>query len=98
MKEIIKLFSVAILGGLVVFTGIKLAEKPEKIIPQNHSTQSSSNTSTQVKSQFTNYYPDVIANTDFRVAAKNSVNSVVHVRTVFESKTTYYNDPFMEFF
>lgn len=98
MKEIIKLFSVAILGGLVVFTGIKLTEKPENINPQNHSTQSSSNTSTQVKSQFTNYYPDVIANTDFRVAAKNSVNSVVHVRTVFESKTTYYNDPFMEFF
>jgi len=98
MKDIFKLFSVGILGGLVVFAGIKLTEKPIQNNQQSSDFSSSKNIDGSQKTQFANYVPEVIANTDFRMAAKNSVNSVVHVRTIIESKTAYYNDPFMEFF
>lgn len=98
MKEFFKLFSTAILGGLVVFSAIKISENQNKSIHNQTSKTPSISAQNQQNNHFTNYFPNTEGLTDFRYAAKNSVNSVVHVRTIFESKTTYYTDPFMEFF
>lgn len=98
MKGFLKLFSAAILGGLVVFTVQQITKKEENQQIVERIIETTGSGSENPKPSFANYLPDMAATTSFRLAAKNSVNSVVHVRTIFQSKSTYYTDPFMEFF
>ncbi|MBL4651526.1 MAG: Do family serine endopeptidase [Flavobacteriales bacterium] len=92
MKRVISLFSAAILGGLtVVFISNKVAEpQPKKIVEKAIQSQNT-------LARFTNVINSIPA-TDFTIAAEKTVNSVVHVKTVYAASNMQYFDPFDFFF
>lgn len=101
MKEFGKFFFAAIIGGAVSFAAFKYTEQDTTVKNTLTSQTSDAGTSegqNKVKPSFATYLPPEAENADFRAAAQSSINAVVHVRTIYESKTRYYTDPFMEYF
>jgi Do/DeqQ family serine protease len=91
MKQLTALFIAALLGGTVSIFGNKMMSDNQPI---------TTNQTKKVPVKRVNYpvfSPE--ATVDFRVAAKNSVNAVVHVKTTFRSsqREMGYN-PFYQFF
>ncbi len=90
MKQTVRTFLIALLGGIVTLGLYHLIEDQ----PEQKSAYEASPTF-----QTANYTPAAYAaasNVDFVIAAKMSVDAVVHVKTTFEPKQ-YYN-PWSQFF
>jgi Do/DeqQ family serine protease len=90
MKQLMKFFFVAVLGGVASLTMYDMIiDRPEAEV----------STSQAPVFQMANYNPAALVpagNVDFVNAAKMSVDAVVHVKTTFEPKK-YYN-PWSQFF
>jgi Do/DeqQ family serine protease len=88
MRKIINLVVSGIAGGALVLGVTKFTESPKQNIIVQEAVPSI---------KLANYLPSVESSTDFTNAAEITVNTVVHVKTVFQPKQTTY-DPFAEFF
>ncbi len=102
MKDIFKLIAASILGAVLtlVFAQSFLTNQPaiSEVVREVVSNDQNKDKTEFSKPTFTNNAMPSVAGIDFRYAAKTSIDAVVHVKTVYESKSQYYTDPFMEFF
>ncbi|PCH98587.1 MAG: deoxyribonuclease HsdR [Bacteroidetes bacterium] len=94
MKRFIGLFTVAALASLMTITVYKIYEdQPVPII----SSVNFNEPAPPVSYQFTNLKSTPERTIDFTSAAERTVNTVVHVKTVFAGETYRHFDPFYEF-
>ena len=102
MKDIFKLIAASILGAVLtlVFAQSFLTNQPviSEVVREVVSNDQNKDKTEFSKPTFTKNAMPSVAGIDFRYAAKTSIDAVVHVKTVYESKSQYYTDPFMEFF
>jgi Do/DeqQ family serine protease len=90
MKRLIGFFLVAVAGGAVALGAYKLMEKKQP----NYAYAAGQ----QISLRPVNYIPGTPFNEpDFEMAAANSVQAVVHIKTEFQRKSDVYND-FFNFF
>ena len=97
MKNIIKI------TGKVLFIALVSAGVSYSTFSQtaNNKAIETSKTTTALPTHFTSLVNEGIVNTDFTVAAEQTVNAVVHVKTKYTPKMSArqpMNDPFFDFF
>ncbi len=92
MKDILKIVSIAIIGGLIVLGGQHFFKKKSIIISdENHSQNIIKNKHTQQVS-FTSQAPTAVP--EFKIAANKTVHAVVYIMTEFTRKSSVYDDYF----
>ena len=94
MKRFIGLFSVAALASLMTITIYKAYET---VPVPTVSTVNLNEPAPKVSYQFANLSSTPEKSIDFTSAAQRTVNTVVHVKTVYAGETYKYFDPFYEF-
>jgi serine protease Do len=91
-KKIFSVFSIAVISALVSVIAYSHLVKPETKIIEVPTEQTSAAKYTSLPSGQMEQYPD------FTTAAENSVNSVVHVKTLSNQSQEYSNNPLFDFF
>lgn len=91
-KKIFSVFAIAVISALVSVIAYSHLVKPETRIIEVPTEQSSAARYASLPSGQSGEYPD------FTEAAENSVNSVVHVKTVSNQSQEYSNNPLFDFF
>ncbi|MFW6326884.1 MAG: Do family serine endopeptidase [Bacteroidota bacterium] len=91
-KKFFSVFAIAVLSALVSVVTYSHLVKPETKIIQVPTEQTSAAKYASLPAEATREYPD------FTRAAENSVNSVVHVKTVSNQTQEYSNNPLFDFF
>ena len=100
MKKNNFLLSIVVLLTISLIISISLNIKPQKIIPNNNisNTVGADKKLSEHSKLFhqTSYNNATIPQKyiDFTTVAKNSVESVVHIKTIYNTKPTYYDDYF----
>ena len=93
MKEILKIISVAVIGGLIVLGGQNIiTDKEATNINDNYILSNSTNTPNRAISN--SHINSGVAETDFKVAANKTVHAVVYILTEFSRKSSVYDDYF----
>ncbi len=93
MKEILKIISVAVIGGLIVLGGQNIiTDKEAPNINDNYISSNSTNTPNRAISN--SPINSGVAETDFKVAANKTVHAVVYILTEFSRKSSVYDDYF----
>jgi Do/DeqQ family serine protease len=94
MKRIAGLFVVALVASVSTL-GIYLQLETKTVQPQIIIKEKEKNSGELYHLAHLNNAPET--NINFTAAASNTVNTVVHVKTIYEGETVAYQDPFYEF-
>ncbi len=91
MKKFFNVLMIAVLGGLITLGGYFLIQKTSA-----KNRTSSQTTVTQLPTSFTGYSSGSFTQAlpDFAVAADVSIHAVVHIKTEYERKNSFYDDFF----
>ena len=96
MKKVIGYFLIAMLASITTLALYKKI-KPEEQKFSYVGERSDANTANQPIVRFANLTSSPEAQIDFTVAAKKTIDAVVHVKTKYEGETVSYYDPFYDF-